>query len=454
LTGLPTIAVLHAPYGAANLAEIVRAARDVCRLRFVFRHEVAALHPGQPRLASALGECTVLDEQGELPRAFAADGCLTFTDSEIDHADRFAATISGAPRPADSPWDKLSQRTALHRAGLSTVEFVRIDTAADLLTAAEVLGFPFVLKPRRGVGGRGVRVIRDRDTLNGLRAEGGVLDHHLAESWLPDGRHPANDPVLADFVSVEMLSVGGRHQPLAVFDKAPVSYLPRRDGLAVRVTGDLYPARLPGSTRRDVVRLVTRALATLGVANRLTHTEVKLTAHGPEIIEVNGRVGGDLARLTAAAGGPDLVRSALLAALRTEPAAGRPADMAAAGIYPGFADTEGTVRATVTRSAVLHLPGVVRVDHVAGHGCPRSDANGRAVDAVVTATDAERLAGCVARFSAAVAGLFATERLVPNRWLSACAGRSTPSEPATVGGTGLADESEATNAKDERTWCL
>jgi biotin carboxylase len=44
----------------------------------------------------------------------------------------------------------------------------------------------------------------------------------------------------------------------------------------------------------DLMDILARAHRALGVADGITHTEVRLTDRGPLIIEVNGRLGGDL----------------------------------------------------------------------------------------------------------------------------------------------------------------
>lgn len=116
----------------------------------------------------------------------------------------------------------------------------------------------------------------------------------LAERLAEAGTHPAGDTTLADFVSVELAVSAGEATCVAVFDKFPVS--------VCRSTG-------------RIVDLVRAAHQVLGVSARMTHTEVKLTPSAPEIIEINGRLGGDLARLTRLADGPNLVRAALQAAL-------------------------------------------------------------------------------------------------------------------------------------------
>ncbi|MGH9083129.1 MAG: hypothetical protein ACRDWN_07275, partial [Acidimicrobiales bacterium] len=64
-----------------------------------------------------------------------------------------------------------------------------------------------------------------------------------------------------------------------------------------------------------VLATATEALDALGVRTGCVHTEVKLTPGGPRVIEVNGRMGGGVPDILAAAGGPDLLALHLGAAL-------------------------------------------------------------------------------------------------------------------------------------------
>ena len=59
-------------------------------------------------------------------------------------------------------------------------------------------------------------------------------------------------------------------------------------------TGHVVDAADPLLADAGLMDTLARAHEVLGVEDGLTHTEVELTARGPVIIEVNGRLGGDL----------------------------------------------------------------------------------------------------------------------------------------------------------------
>ncbi|MGH2510287.1 MAG: ATP-grasp domain-containing protein, partial [Ktedonobacteraceae bacterium] len=80
--------------------------------------------------------------------------------------------------------------------------------------------------------------------------------------------------------------------------------------------GHIVPAPLAHEQMAEIEQLVIAALSALGVTDTVTHTEVKLTPHGPRIIEVNARPGGDkIPRLVQAVTGYDLRVVALYLAL-------------------------------------------------------------------------------------------------------------------------------------------
>ena len=107
-------------------------------------------------------------------------------------------------------------------------------------------------------------------------------------------------PGLAPYVSVDTASVGEARYHFCVMDKLPLvdHFLE---------TGGIAPSRLDADILETVLDCVDRALDALGVTQRVTHTEVRLTSSGPQVIEVNGRLGGsvyqavlDLTRKSAA----------------------------------------------------------------------------------------------------------------------------------------------------------
>jgi argininosuccinate lyase len=86
-------------------------------------------------------------------------------------------------------------------------------------------------------------------------------------------------------VSVEAVTVDGRTHIIGVTDKVV-------DHATLVECGHRFPARLGDGDRRAVETLAREALAAIGFTYGLSHTEVKLTARGPRLVEINPRQGG------------------------------------------------------------------------------------------------------------------------------------------------------------------
>jgi biotin carboxylase len=202
--------------------------------------------------------------------------------------------------------DKLRTRECLAACAVPSARFQLARTPDEAVHAAELLGLPVVVKPRDGTAGYAVRLGRTIDevaagaeaVLAWANAQG-RLPTILVEEYL-DGREFA----------VQTVSRAGQVQIVSIFEEL-LGPLP----LFVEVGYD-YPVRLDEDQQASIANVVQRALLALGVDNWVTHTQVRLTAEGPKIVEVNARVpGGQLLRMTTVVSGVDLLVAAVELAL-------------------------------------------------------------------------------------------------------------------------------------------
>jgi biotin carboxylase len=238
-------------------------------------------------------------------------GVVTFSELMVRHTAELAAKAGldyHTPETARALTDKLCQRSVLQAAGVDSVRHRAVDD--DLWSALQAVGLPAVVKPVVGQGSRDTHLVTDESTAKALA--GSVGPGTVVEEYLV-GR-PSRP--FGDYVSVESLTRAGESTHLAVTGKYPL--VP-----PFREVGQFWPAPLPPDELDQVTGLVDAALRALGVRTGLTHTEVKLTADGPRIIEVNGRLGGHIHELAKRSCGVDLVRVAAQVALgepvRAEP---------------------------------------------------------------------------------------------------------------------------------------
>ncbi len=412
------VGVLFSPRGAATIRDIHIAARDDIEVFPLVRIGVAEQRRGFDTLVTRLfGPPTYVSEGQLKPPQVPVAGVVTFSDAELELAAGIAECLNITNRRAVLA-DKLHQRTVLGAAGLSRVAARPLSDAKDLATALAVLGLPFVVKPRRGAGGVGVCVIDSAEACAAFERNWRNGSSLYAEQYIRDA-DPGNRTWKADYVSVEVQSVGGRHEVITVFSKFPVFTRSGRCETSGQVvtTGDILPCRLPSDLRNQVEELVVAAHYALGMDDGLSHTEVKLGEAGPEVIEVNCRVGGHLNRLLTRRSGFDMVRQALLiaAGLPPEPLPSDDIGKTVAGMFVPFASDEGPVLSHVP-ARLLRDAGAAAVDEVARKGACRADTDSIACNVVLQCASDGHLPQTVAEFLTQVRELFAADGVGSQDW--------------------------------------
>jgi hypothetical protein len=246
-------------------------------------------------------------------RAAAPTGIVAFGEWSLPVAAGLAARLGlpfHRPETARALTDKYVQRERLRAAGVDSTGYRLLRTPSEWEAIPAQLDLPVVVKPARGQGSRNTYLVRDRvqgrllierllDPADPVREERLIVEQYL------DGAAVGG---FGDYVSVESLCAGEVVRHLGITGKLPL--VP-----PFRETGQFVPDALPPPLRRAVAGVAERALRALGVRHGITHTEIKLTAAGPRVIEVNGRIGGYIAELYRRWSGIDLVAVAIDAAL-------------------------------------------------------------------------------------------------------------------------------------------
>lgn len=237
-------------------------------------------------------QTAVLAAAKGLASAHRVDGVLTWDEKLVVPAARIAQGIGIAAMPLDAAIacrDKAEQRDRFEHAGVPSARHRLVSTAAKARSAAAELGYPVIIKPRSRAASVGVRVVADEAELmaafeficqvdrNGAAAYGGFGDGVLVEELL---RGPE--------ISVDSWVLNGQVTPFVAASKQ-TGFRPY-----FVETGHVVEAKLEHSVMRDVWNVVTAANHALGIDRCVTHTELVLSADGPRVVEVNGRLGGDL----------------------------------------------------------------------------------------------------------------------------------------------------------------
>ena len=246
--------------------------------------------------------------------------------------------------------DKSVQRTRLDEAGVPGPAFAAARTPEEAAAAAAQIGLPVVVKPVAGSGSIGVR--RCRDLTEVYAAAGYVLHTDPAELALP--AQPA--------VVVEEY-LGGVEYSVETLDELVVGITRKHLGPEPHFVevGHDFPAPLGAADRAAIGDTALAALRALGLGWGAAHVELRHTAAGPRVVEVNPRLaGGMIPRMVQAATGIDMVFHVVArAAGRAE--VPQPSRAGAASIRFLVAEAAGRLVEVRGVPAARRVPGVVEV---------------------------------------------------------------------------------------------
>jgi predicted ATP-grasp superfamily ATP-dependent carboligase len=196
--------------------------------------------------------------------------------------------------------DKATSRRLFAEHNVPSATSTRVDTLAEATTAALRTGFPVVLKPSSHAASIGVVRV---DAPEGLSTAWDFAAAGAGEQG-PEGSGVLVEEYLSGpEISVECVTQHGVTTALAVTRKE-VAFPPYFEEVGHTVdAGDPLLS--------EVAPVAVHAVRALGVTDGVQHVEMRLTASGPRIIEVNSRIGGDLiGKLVRLATGLDLPRIA------------------------------------------------------------------------------------------------------------------------------------------------
>jgi predicted ATP-grasp superfamily ATP-dependent carboligase len=327
---MPRLAVVL-DFGAATPMSILASARGLADIIFLCDRDLPYIRALIRELREIATVCDITGLGGaelvDLVERLDLDGITTFSESRLNITADLARRrelpyLSVASARALT--DKYLQRRTLAEAGVQATRCRVVHDVAGLGAALAEVGLPAILKPRSGAASAYTCRV---DTAAEAAAR---LDDFLSRQPAASAPVPAGsdfvveellrgDPAVAgaawgDYVSVESVTSHGVVRHVEITGKFPLA-----DPL--RETGYVVPCTLADHVREQILTLTEASILALKVQHGTTHTEVKLTPHGPRIIEVNGRLGGYVADIVNRARGIDLVRATLAAAL------GRAADV-------------------------------------------------------------------------------------------------------------------------------
>jgi biotin carboxylase len=182
--------------------------------------------------------------------------------------------------------DKHLTRTALAEHGVPQPESILVDTLDEALAAAEKLGYPAILKPRAMAASLGVVKVNSA-------AEVEANWDFAHDTTVPEAPHYDVKVLVEQFadgyeVSIDSTVFHGQVTPFCLARKE-TGYPPYAEEI-----GHLVDAADPLLADDQLMQVLVDAHTAVGFTDGFTHVEIMMTADGPKLIEINGRLGGDM----------------------------------------------------------------------------------------------------------------------------------------------------------------
>jgi cysteine synthase/biotin carboxylase len=280
-------------------------------------------------------------------------GVTTTSDFYVPAAAELAAWLGlpGSPvGAAVTCRDKALLRQALDRAGVCQPRFWVVEPGDDVGKAVAAVGLPCVVKPVDDSGSNGVLWCATEEDA------AAQIERLRAVRFNVRGMPAARHVLIEEYAAGPELSVEMSGERCLGVTAKTVGPLPWFVELR-----HVFPAPLPASVTGPVVETVRQALRAVGWRLGATHTEVRLTADGPAVIEINPRpAGGMIPELIRRATGTDVVADQLRAAAGLPLAPPPAGPVRSAGIQFLVADREGVLDSIsgpgVTATAVAGQP--------------------------------------------------------------------------------------------------
>jgi len=242
-------------------------------------------------LPSTVDGLAMAEQARRLDKDEPIAGVLCWDEARIHAAAQVAEALglpNGEPAVIGRLRDKGQTRQALAAAGLAQPRSIPVATVSDAVAAAGQVGYPAILKPRGLGASLGVIRVADEDE---LRREFEFTFNTRSpepEDVLAEERVLVEQCLVGEEISVDSVISGGRVSPLFVARKV-VGYPPYAEEIGHYVSADDELLADP-----VLVELLRQTHSALGFTDGWTHSEFMLTESGPQVIEVNGRLGGDM----------------------------------------------------------------------------------------------------------------------------------------------------------------
>lgn len=260
---------------------------------------------------------TLITQLHQLRRVLRFDGVLTVCDYYIETVVRVAHALglpSCFPTATADERRKNVVRERLDQAGIPNPDYRVTSSWEQTRLAAAKIGYPLVIKPTDLASSAYVRVVADEQELADAYAEQEAFPHNFRDQQR-DQLYLLEEYLTGTEFSVEACAVDGKIIIIGITDKSITAWPHFIED------GHMFPADLDQATAETIVDFTRRVLAAVGHDHGMCHTEIKLTPHGPRLIEINPRMAGNyIVELVQHVTGIDMIASTIALALGERPA--------------------------------------------------------------------------------------------------------------------------------------
>lgn len=253
--------------------------------------------------------------------------------------------------------NKAVMRECLAQNQVPVPRFYKVNSKNEYLSAIEKFSNDCIVKPSDNSGSRGVMLIN-----NVADKESVEQAYEYSKTYSRSGDIVVEEYMTGPEVSVETLSVDGECHVIQITDKLTTG-APNFVEM-----GHSQPSMLSEEIRNRIGEVAIAANHAVGIKNGPSHTEIKVTADGPKIVEIGARLGGDniTTHLVPLSTGVDMVEACINIALGENPDISIKENRASAIRY--IKNDTGLVKSIEGMDEANHIEGIKQISIVHGVG--------------------------------------------------------------------------------------